>query len=1431
MGRRGRSFYISILASASVGMASTGCSPAGWFGPDGDPEVLRQRPAATRSNSRCSGVDLSRADLDVPTFRKLVSCFNSNGTLEPIERLTLRATDAQLQPLMAMVNETLLNNPTLLFDLRTTYGEWVGRQMLDTAFSKLGVVLENEDFVASAVVLLKGAYEAIDDRSLLLEGIAKLSTKIQANSVRGAMDGIISLAESRVARALLEEIRMDRPGARVLRALTDGVWAYAQETRPEDLKNLLTRAVRAAAEGKLFSALDLGLGTSDAELQNSIPELAAAFHSILGENGRLTSEVATLFGLIRRPIPCLHGARSVQDPASFVIGEMHLRYRDRPEEFLWRQNPLALVALNSFCDYPAGLDQAYGAMRELSIQPGFRRMAGFLGGFYDQGLVSLLAGFLGDTGPAGTSGVKLLIPYLAEGRDRGMLGDALLAVALLRPEDRQAVQNVAAFLVEPIRATGGPNLVEVVAQGVSGVSRQNLYELIRSLTRFAENDEQLISPALRGLRSAMFVNNVHPVLNLVQSLLERAPRSEALFETVFFLAVQPEFRDSVRLVSQLAKDGRLRELVGGVLELFSGVGERGRHEGIVPVSEPPFVRLARHDWRASDSFFVEHTPAQGRTPLVTEACTRMMFGLPLSDTEAARAGEQLDSLLGCLDQNREYSDVVRFVRYLRCDRTALPGQPCAGRTLRGRDYYRLTLDLIRGLDFGADNLADLTDRFLGAVRDGRVDRATRSASLPLGRDYLGGTLARAAADLLSPVFGAIRAPFQRVLDFGAQLIVRNDLHLGVQLIDRLRKREPERVSRVPEVHFDDARLGLRIRNKECPENLRAVPTRIAEARSGFLNGISNWEWVDGHERRAWDFDEFKELLAPVVAKLGDPAQGHPERPVADALTNTLKYFSLRPGEARSRSKQWRPEELATFLQDRSNDVQMITYFYPGETVPRVRLVNSLDRLELILTNADLQFLLPYNFGMRFLARLGMAWGDEPRELWPEPIQRMYAPGNRPPTLREAYGRIIASLQQLERLMGYPYRPECEQEPDPTDRNLEWTAGTGMSRRIPLYVKASIFNIRQVIAVAEENLPDAGGPNRGGMKVLRNLFYELYASNPDDVFSERYINYWSTAGLRNNLSLVIRFVKAGLIRQVGRQIRQWPNLNLNVGSLTPEQRLERESLLDLFRSLIEAASLPGTADLVRDLVAAAPDQELIWNVIRRVFEVLDDPDQSKAQHMRQAVYYLVANLKTLGVTSEALRTLRPVLRNHGTYLKANADLLVDLVANPQASNFLRAFFEDDGKAPELPAVQGLLRQVFSQPDRAEDLVRVLEQIDGNQTSKTAWDLLMDRSERMTQSTEYKNIQLGDVWDSLFSYLSQAPATPAGRSALRLREYAAGRMRADSSGVSDALDLAALLARSPEEFDRLARALSRSIDRGEISDLTGMVERALSVATSP
>jgi hypothetical protein len=722
------------------------------------------------------------------------------------------------------------------------------------------------------------------------------------------------------------------------------------------------------------------------------------------------------------------------------------------------------------------------------------------------------------------------------------------------------------------------------------------------------------------------------------------------------------------------------------------------------------------------------------------------------------------------------------------------------------------IGLVKDLDLGTSNIHELSRIWLDSIKNGQFDLLLKASALPGGRVYEGGTVARAASDLFSAIFDNIRAPMQRMLDVGAQIFERDDLFRVVRLADELRKEKYEEVSSVRKVSFNDDRLRVRIRNKECIKDPRQIEARVAEAHDEYLNSISSWEWIHGKGRRSWDIPAFKENLGPIVNKLGDLSQADSERKAVEALLNVVKYFSRNPGERPTREKPWTSRDLYDFLKLRSNDTRMITYFYPDEDVPRVRLVNTLDMLELVLINSDFQFLLPENIGMLFLARIGFAWGDEPREMWPEPIQRMYSGGKKPATLRKVYQQMQATVSKMEGMIGYPYRPECDQVPDPTDENLEWRAGTGR-KRVPIHIKRAFFNLRQIMSVVEENLNDVNHPHKNGMKYLRNMFYELYASNPDDVFSEDYYNYWSTAGLRNNLQIVLRLVKVGIMRQVGRYMMTLPDEN------EPDP-----ATMTFLNSLIHTSATPGTGDLLRSVITAAPQEQLIWNVLNQVFQTLDGNDSDKIASLQQGSFYAVANLDKLNVTEVASRALSPAIRAHGKYLSKNAHLLVDLVGTSTAAQVMRALYETEDPHRGLPVMKAITEMSMATPDRVNDLFLILEAIDQNPRAQLAWEQFKSRFEKMTDSKEWAELDLGTWVDDAFGYLSHAPDTQEGKTVIALEKYLSRRSRSQK-GISDALDLMALMAKNPDEFDRLMRTMAHYIDSGEMSEFVHMAERAL------
>jgi hypothetical protein len=267
----------------------------------------------------------------------------------------------------------------------------------------------------------------------------------------------------------------------------------------------------------------------------------------------------------------------------------------------------------------------------------------------------------------------------------------------------------------------------------------------------------------------------------------------------------------------------------------------------------------------------------------------------------------------------------------------------------------------------------------------------------------------------------------------------------------------------------------------------------------YRHSVVGWNLDPATSRppRSWDPNVLKAEIQPVLEKLADPKQGF----LAEGLAQFMRTLSLKPGETptEGRLRDW--TALRDWLSIRANDWRVIPYFYPNEKLPRAKVVSSLDLLELLLLNANFKFIFSDNYALKFLTIVALAWGDEPREVWPPLIQQMYPGRKRPLTLQEAYEEILGTLKISETFIGYPKLPKCN-------------GGVSWSGLFPDWVEARVFNMRQLVPVIEEALPGATGPRAGGMRILRDLLFSIYQSTP-----EKDRSY--SSGWKNNLSFSIR----------------------------------------------------------------------------------------------------------------------------------------------------------------------------------------------------------------------------------------------------------------------------------------------------------------------
>lgn len=254
---------------------------------------------------------------------------------------------------------------------------------------------------------------------------------------------------------------------------------------------------------------------------------------------------------------------------------------------------------------------------------------------------------------------------------------------------------------------------------------------------------------------------------------------------------------------------------------------------------------------------------------------------------------------------------------------------------------------------------------------------------------------------------------------------------------------------------------------ECEMDSRDRPARADEVVREFNEGVLGWERLKGKLPLAWDSELLKSRLR--------------------AFSNSLKSPVLRK-HLYSWLAGLDPDEAAAWFLARAQDPRLVAVMDPESKKPRVRWMTTLDRLESILVNSNFTYLLSGNYGLKFIEKFAESWGDEPREKWPSEIQARFSGSKRPPTLRESYDEVLQTINWFERVGGQPTVPPCV-----NSDLLSPPWGSAPEFVFDFEVKAKAFNLKQTITVIEENLPDARGPNAGGMRLLRDLFWAVNSS--------------------------------------------------------------------------------------------------------------------------------------------------------------------------------------------------------------------------------------------------------------------------------------------------------------------------------------------------
>lgn len=1501
--KRAQSSLKKLALLLSAFLALPACSPSALFGSGADTSVLTQ-PNYRKVNTACNHLNLQSPELDASTLRSLLHCFNAYGALDQLEALTNQMSDAELDPVLKVGNRRLLGNQKVLFQTLASYTELSNSGKLGPILTQVGKLLENDEFVSAATKLLGEIYSA--DKAATLKALAKISDKANLDSVGGGLEFATNVANAPSFSSLQTHFRSDATSYTSTRDITDALSRYIREDIYDPAHLSIGKEFsRALISGQLFSSVDELTGSSNEALRTNLPGMVVGLESLFKNRGFVFNGVSSFFHYLNVPIKCFDGTQGLSNADEFILEEITREDYTKISSLIRKEKLLSLTVTNPFCQLPSALDKYYPVLEYLAATTAVEPTTQMTQSLVRNKMGNLLLKLLSDTGAYNNSGVKNLIPLLSEVADRGALTDAMLLMTSIKPSDdldqlgsdRTAVKQVLSFILDE---SGGKSIYDTFTDNAAKVNPLTLYRFVSSASGYVDSKDALLLPSLQMIKSTLYMNDVHPFIGILHDVLQDAPQSPELFDSVFKLASLPEFQGTLKLLSTMAKDGRLKQITDSLATMYNHYAQSGAAP-IRATDEPIYISKLRNHLTAGElgSFDLHPYPEN------YGACAQVRFDVPLDQYAGAGYDQELNSILGCINSDGKHADVTASVNFLRKNQTDIYNPELKA----NESIFDFSIDLVKKLKLTHAELKYVTDEFVQILGD--TDFFKLVDFLPkLVTQNFQGAGDSTAGPVLEPLFKLAlpvyqhREAFDRLAVTGSHLLQQTDLprgmKLGEEIFDQIDNPESKAKLQpgVPASYtaYDRELLGQWIVSKECeylPQDARYradfIEQRTNEVIDDYENETTNFE-VDTskedpftHVHRPflhWTKDRLRQYLNPMLDKLVDPESRYSGHSPLGAL---FKFLDRYRNDA---AHPERLKQLQSFLQNRSDSIylpkeletnrkRITTYMYPGEKWPRVKVVNTGDLFELVLVNANVNaptisskppFITYPNSALDFMSQLALAWGDEKFEDWPKEVQKMFprGSGKTPATLKQAVEAMYAATKTFEGEAGVSQTPGCPiTDPripkDPEEKGglpanlppfLE-AALKAVIHNLPVDSKAHLYNETQVLAVMNDNLPEA--VSDPGIRIFRDIFYELYISTP-----EKYRN--ALGGDKNNLSLALMLANMGITHQALAALAQF--------------RPGDETLYHVIETVSEAAADPATEKLVETLLENDPGHKIIWSLVDQVFSTVSSyelavsdldsehqaeipkdatPEQirelrakwaAESSRLKQGGFYIAASGSRENLVHPILPFAIDVVTQYRDYLAGKIGLLHDALTSENLLLLARAFYENEDLENKIH-FRNLLLPILADSKNGLDAVELLKAVDENPSSHDSVSTFFHRLDQLNLSgyvfpqLRFKDPDTGQIepgetiTKALLHFIENEKSGVAQDSALRLRQYIGERMIVNpesASGQSDLDQYLALVGRdaaSASQAYGILQTLSHyaSNETPDLKEFFGLVCRTL------
>jgi hypothetical protein len=1215
-------------------------------------------------------------------------------------------------------------------------------------------------------------------------------------------------------------------------------------------------------------------------------------------------KLSTALAELKLPVTCMGNVKEIPNASLHLMRELaalpNSSDPDRAAKYVLRDTPLNLMSLGPFCTYPQGIQEHYKTLVEFAKTGSIDPLARILNRFSQvtrpwkgcdgkqsasgetyQPLLSWMIHFLSDGATESRAenrkGVFRLIPGLIELTDREIWNDLLLVSTLPTPSDQDRLKKAVQYILTPRSEFSAFNDTSIFDVGMKVISESNLseiYHLAEGIRKLIRKSDPVLEPGLLALRRATYTNDVHPFLGLIRESLSRATQEKEFYRALFRVSIQPEFSDSIQLLSTMSKDGRLKELIEDTMKLFRKFAEEARdqvqiHDGVLPE-----LLSLRHHLTAQDLGPSPHAPITDQTSWYNHQCENLDLNFSLDQVDSDQFDKQLDFLLHCQNGQGSANNVSQALDFLRSS-TLQNGQSFL------KYQIQSTRDLFTGFgrseyQLNSQEVNFLLDGWMSAMDDGRLFRLLDAIPFWVQPNNDTGTdLAKPLLQVTRAIVSGADRDLKELENYASKILVKDEFPKLLADVDDLLSpdlsvQEVEQEVPLPSAlaAFSRQQIADWVDAKECAY-LSAEPgirrqqigARVEEILREAQYNVTNWDLVGGNNlnegvpRQSWEMQELRDLIGPILDKVADrDRQSVPQKWILESFLNFLRYFAMPPDESYPGTYEqahyhYQPDFLLEWLHERSVDYRPITYFYPGAKYPRVRLVNSLDLLELTVANVDFDAPPPLfkNMGLDFLDELADAWGDEPPELWPSEIRKKYSPKKMPRTLLSAVEDIVnrpgfPGLDNLEKLsteyVGLPVLPGCLKKVDgevevPQGRpSQDWIwkimPSFVVSQAEREKIQRHLYNLWQVKSVLKENaLKKYGKYEKNGMSVLRNLFYEVKYSTP-----ERFRK--ATSKDKNNLSVILKTVKLGLLGQVGKQLQKFDKND--------------PVLKDFFRAVIHMANSPFSYPTLGVVMTSDPEHKLTWKLIEAVNKVLDEGTPVDVANMKQLVFYSLAASNRLeewvpthsrsgsDLVDRVLWRMHGVMQGYTEFLsRPEVDFIGDLLTSQTLASFSKSLYinSDESRRSRLrnEVVEFFKDNSGYGENRVNNLMNIMKSVYENEDSRLALGELKNRLDSVIHSDAYKKLDLTQAIRPVLRFFEERAGTDEVEIRPQDKELAK-KLRHNLSHFIQEGSLDEILyleSGNQESFYQLLQTLSRlSVDHDDtgLKNFFRMMRRSLS-----